>query len=147
MDIERQTLATSDLRDLLGASDAYMARLYPAESNHLVNIDSLLGRDFEFYAVKDGEMPVACVAIRLCDRYTELKRLFVKPEWRGRRLGKRLLSFAIDRSRELGLSVVRLETGIHQPEATALFESLGFRRIGPFGSYQEDPLSLFYELS
>jgi len=147
MNIERQTQATPDLENLLQDSDAYMAALYPAESNHMVDIDALLGHGFEFYAVKEGTEPVACIAIRLCDRYAELKRLFVKPEWRGRRLGKRLLTFAVARCRELGLGIVRLETGIHQPQARVLFESLGFRQIGPFGAYREDPLSLFYELS
>jgi putative acetyltransferase len=147
MDIERQERVTADLQDLLRASDAYMAARYPAESNHLVDIDALLGQDFEFYALKADATPVACIAIRLCDGYAELKRLFVKPEWRGKRLGKHLLTFALGRCRELGLGIVRLETGIHQPEASGLFESLGFRQIGAFGAYREDPLSLFYELS
>jgi len=46
---------------------------------------------------------------------------------------------------KVGLGVVRLETGIHQREAIALYESGGFRRIGPFGPYTDDPLSRCYE--
>ena len=38
-----------------------------------------------------------------------------------------------------------LETGIHQHEAIGLYERMGFQRIPPFGAYQEDPLSRFYE--
>jgi len=39
----------------------------------------------------------------------------------------------------------KLETGIHQKEAIQLYEKLGYYRIGPFGEYQEDPLSVFME--
>ncbi len=43
------------------------------------------------------------------------------------------------------VTVLRLETGINQPEALNLFRSSGYRKIGPFGSYRLDPLSVFLE--
>jgi putative acetyltransferase len=43
------------------------------------------------------------------------------------------------------LACLRLETGIHQAEAIALYATHGFREIGPFGDYKLDPLSLFME--
>jgi ribosomal protein S18 acetylase RimI-like enzyme len=46
---------------------------------------------------------------------------------------------------ERGLTVIRLETGIHQHEAIALYEQSGFRRIVPFGPYRDDPVSRCYE--
>ena len=46
---------------------------------------------------------------------------------------------------ESGMSVVRLETGIYQPEAIGLYERMGYTRRGPFGDYAEDPLSVFME--
>ena len=44
-----------------------------------------------------------------------------------------------------GVTVARLETGIRQPEALALYERCGYARIAPFGDYREDPLSVFLE--
>ncbi len=44
------------------------------------------------------------------------------------------------------MTLLRLETGIHQHEAISLYESVGFQAIPPFGAYKEDPLSRFYEL-
>ena len=41
---------------------------------------------------------------------------------------------------------MRLETGIYQSEAIRLYERFGFRRVGPFGAYRNDPLSAFYEM-
>ena len=48
-------------------------------------------------------------------------------------------------SQSQGVSLLRLETGIHQREAIGLYERAGFIRIPPFGEYHEDPLSLFFE--
>jgi putative acetyltransferase len=41
--------------------------------------------------------------------------------------------------------MLRLETGIKQDAAIHLYENAGFRRRGPFGSYRDDPLSVFME--
>ena len=48
-------------------------------------------------------------------------------------------------TRNHGIGLLRLETGIHQREAIRLYERIGFQRIPPFGPYTNDPLSLFYE--
>jgi putative acetyltransferase len=147
MNIELQTKATRQVRELVELSDAYMNSLYPAESNHLVDIDRMFAETFEFYVMKDETACVGCIGISLRGENPELKRMFVKDGYRGRSYGRRLLAFAIDRCRQLGCAKIQLETGIHQPEAIGLYETCGFRKIPPFGSYKEDPLSAFYELS
>ena len=43
-------------------------------------------------------------------------------------------------------AALRLETGIYQDAAIALYESFGFRRRSPFGEYREDPFSLYFEM-
>ena len=48
---------------------------------------------------------------------------------------------------EQGIQCARLEMGIYQPEADALYRSLGYREIPPFGDYLVDPLSQFLEKS
>lgn len=136
---------TDEMRHLIAASDRYMEALYPPESNHLVDLNSLIGDGFEYYLLWDESSCVGCVGIKLDDDHPELKRLFVDEKHRGRAYGRKLLEFAIARCAQLGLEKVRLETGVSQPEATSLFEKMGFRRIGPFGSYKPDPLSVFYE--
>jgi putative acetyltransferase len=60
-------------------------------------------------------------------------------------LGRLMLQHLVGHARAQGLGLVRLETRIHQREAIALYESGGFRRIGPFGPYTDDPLSRCYE--
>ena len=77
--------------------------------------------------------------------YGEIKRMYVRPAFRGRGLGRRMLDHLAEHVRGHGLSRLRLETGIHQQEAIRLYEGYGFRRIPPFGPYREDPLSRYYE--
>jgi ribosomal protein S18 acetylase RimI-like enzyme len=69
----------------------------------------------------------------------------VRPPFRGLGYGKVLLDHLADHARIAGIALLRLETGIHQLAAIRLYERWGFRRIGPFGDYVDDPLSLFYE--
>ena len=147
MQVERQTKITEPMRDLIALSDQYMTALYPAESNHLVDLDSLISESFEFYLLGDRSGYAGCIAIRHFSDYAELKRMFVKKEFRGLGYGRRLLEFAVERCKRHGHKTIRLETGIYQPEATSLFEKVGFVKIPPFGSYKPDPLSIFYERS
>ncbi|MDG6908535.1 MAG: GNAT family N-acetyltransferase, partial [Nitrososphaerota archaeon] len=62
-------------------------------------------------------------------------------------VGDAIISKLCDVARCKGLKTARLETGTLQDHAIRLYERAGFRRIGPFGDYQADPLSILYELS
>jgi GNAT superfamily N-acetyltransferase len=96
-------------------------------------------------AVADGA-PVGCVALRrLGDGACEMKRLFVRPERRGRGVGRALAGAAIEEARRLGYRVMRLDTLQRLNEATALYDSLGFQRIPP---YNDAPLPdiIYWEL-
>lgn len=69
--------------------------------------------------------------------------MFVLPAARGLKLGARILRTLEDDARQRGLRCLRLETGIHQPEAIGLYRAAGFVERPPFGEYAPDPLSLF----
>nr|WP_298686059.1 GNAT family N-acetyltransferase [uncultured Dongia sp.] len=134
-----------EIRDLLAASDAYHAALYPAESNHLIDMQSLQRSDTTFFVARvDGAVRGIGALLRQ-NGYAEIKRMFVDPKARGLKLGSRLLAALESDARTVGLTCLRLETGIKQPEAVALYRSAGFREIGPFGAYQPDANSLFME--
>lgn len=132
---------------MLARLDAYCAALYPAESNHLMDIASLMQGDVLFLVARDVDgAPVGCAALVNRQEYGEVKRMFVDERKRGLGTGRKLLEHLVMFARMSGLSVLRLETGIHQPEAIGLYERLGFERRAPFGDYREDPLSLFMEM-
>ncbi len=87
-----------------------------------------------------------CGAVRPLDNVTaELKRMFVRPEYRGRGLAGALLAALEEVARVRGYRTIRLETGDGQPEAIALYRSAGYRPIDCFGEYAADPTCLCFE--
>ena len=134
-----------DVLRLLSALDAYLVALYPPESNHLLDIDSLCAPDIRFFVARDGARAVGCGALRLDNGYGEVKRMFVDPAARRRSLGRAILERIEREARQEGLRLMRLETGIHQPEALALYGRAGYVERSPFGEYVADPLSVYME--
>jgi putative acetyltransferase len=134
-----------DVLALLAASDALMASLYPAESNHMLSPAELMGPGRTFLVARLAGDAVGCGAVVVDGREAELKRMFVPASQRGRGFGRRLLGAAEDAARAAGAVVIRLETGVAQPEAIGLYRAAGYVERGPFGAYGPDPLSLFME--
>ena len=157
---------------LLVLSDEYMSALYPAESNHLVSSESLRTGDAIFLGafpsstmssssetadqpektrglLSDGDVGecIGCVAARFYREagYAEIKRLYVQEAYRGRGLSRTLMNAIEAEILAEGVDCARLEMGIYQPEADALYRSIGYRDIPPFGDYLVDPLSQFLE--
>jgi putative acetyltransferase len=130
---------------LFALSDAYAASLYPAESNHMVDADSLVQPHVVFCVARRGEQILGCGASVLHPDYAEIKRMFVLEEARGLRLGECILEFLEEQTAARGVNTLRLETGIHSHPARRLYERCGYYLIGPFAGYWDDPLSVFYE--
>jgi putative acetyltransferase len=135
----------ADVRALIEALDNYQSALYPAESNHFVPIEELCRPEITFLVAQLEGLTVGCGALVAREGYGEIKRMYVDPSARGLGIGRRLLAAVENAARDRGMEVVRLETGISQPEALALYENAGYVRRGPFGEYAEDPLSVFME--
>lgn len=136
----------ADVVRLLELSDAYAASLYPADSNHMVDISSLEKPEVSFFVARNGDGAIGCCAlVEAGDGTAEIKRMFVDEAARGLKLGRRLMETILERGDALRLSAIRLETGIYQPEAIGLYRSYGFVEIEAFGNYRPDPLSIFME--
>jgi len=132
--------------ELIKELEAHLAPQYPDESRHGLSVQQLLDQGVDFFVVRVDGAPAGCGGILIVgDEYGELKRMYVRPGFRGQGLGARLLDHLIDVARSRGVPLLRLETGIHQRAAIALYEAAGFRRCPPFGPYRDDPLSPCYE--
>jgi len=126
--------------------DAHLEQLYPSESRHGFSVQRLIADSVAFYLIRDNGIPAGCGGIKLFGtEFGELKRMYVRPQFRGRGFGKLMLNHLTDYARSQGVKVLRLETGIHQTAAIGLYEQMGFERIPPFPPYREDPLSRCYE--
>jgi putative acetyltransferase len=136
----------ADVVRLLELSDAYAASLYPTDSNHMVDVSSLEKPGVSFFVARNGDRVIGCCAlVEAGDGTAEIKRMFVDEAARGLKLGRRLMETILERGDALRLLAIRLETGIYQPEAIALYRAYGFVEIGAFGNYRPDPLSIFME--
>jgi len=137
---------TPDALALIAELESYLVPLYPSESRHGYAVEKLLRERVAFFVMRQDGAPVGCGGVQLFGtEYGELKRMYVRPRFRGLGLGKLMLNHLADYVREQGVGVLRLETGIYQKEAIGLYEGFGFRRIPPFGAYTDGPHSLFLE--
>ena len=122
-----------EIRRLLAQLDEYLQGLYPPESNHLLGIGELLQPQIRFLVARRDRTAYGCGALKLEEGGTaEVKRMYVDPASRGLGIGKSLMR-AIEETAQRGESVrtLRLETGIHQPEAIGLYIASGFREVPP----------------
>jgi putative acetyltransferase len=144
--IARESPRQDDVVALIRQSDVLMRSLYPAESNHLVDVDSLAALNVHFFVAREHGRALGCGAFVLGEAgQAEMKRVFVDPAARGKGIARALLEALERDAAKRGVTLMQLETGIRQPEAIALYRKLGYAERGPFGSYQPDPLSLFME--
>lgn len=148
--IAREMIVEPDVLALFNASDAYHAALYPAENNPLSDVASFQTPNARLFVARSpAGQALGCGVIQLdlsgAEKSAELKLLWVAPEARGLGLGARLLEALEGAAEAAGADVVRLETGIHQPQAIGLYHGHDYHDRGPYGAYPVDPLSVYME--
>ena len=138
--------ASPDATVLIAELDAHLEPLYARESRHGFSVQKLIADSVAFFIVREDGVPAGCGGIKLFGtEYGEIKRMWVRPQFRGLGFGKLMLDHLAEFARSHGIEILRLETGIHQHAAIRLYEQIGFRRIPPFGPYTDDPVSRCYE--
>lgn len=144
--ITRDRPDTPDATSLISELEAHLASRYPEESRHGFSVDKLLAEGVAFFVLRADGTPASCGGIKLVDdAYGEIKRMYVRPAFRGSGFSKLMLDHLASYARLHNIGLLRLETGIYQQEAIGLYERMGFVQIPPFGPYTDDPLSRCYE--
>ena len=138
---------SADAKMLIAELEQELDPRYPQASRHGYSVEKLLREAVAFFVTWQGAMPAGCGGVQIFGAdYGEIKRMYVRPRFRGQGLGRLMLKHLAEHVRQHGVDLLRLETGIYQSEAIGLYERFGFRRIAPFGAYRDDPLSAFYEI-
>jgi len=137
---------TADAITLISELEAHLGPLYPKTSRHGYSVEKLMEQGVAFFVTRRDGVLAGCGGIELFGaEYGEIKRMYVRPQFRGLGLAQLMLNHLAAYAQERNVHLLRLETGIYQKEAIALYERMGFQRISRFGPYKEDPLSRFYE--
>jgi putative acetyltransferase len=135
-----------DAKALIDELTVYLTPLAPPESQHGYSVEKMLARNVAFFVMRSDNEPAGCGGLELFgDDYGEIKRMYVRPKFRGQGMAKLMVNHLCDHARANGVHLVRLETGSMMTDANGLYERMGFSRIPHFGEYREDPLSNFYE--
>ncbi|WBB66891.1 GNAT family N-acetyltransferase [Micromonospora sp. WMMD812] len=129
------------------ATDPEIAALVTAQQRELREADggldgqaTLTHDGIRYLAVVVNGRAVACGGIQALDEHTgEVKRMYVRPSYRGRGIARQLLAALEELAFQSGHAVVCLETGTYLPAAIALCTSSGYDRIPVYGEYVDNP--------
>ncbi|WP_428665372.1 GNAT family N-acetyltransferase [Runella sp.] len=101
----------------------------------------------ELWLVQSNDKFVGCTALRQLDKQTcELKRMFIQPAYRGRRLGEQLMDTALTTARDLGYEYMKLDSLRRLEPAVKLYLRYGFTQILPY-NYNPEVDVVYFERS
>lgn len=135
----------SDLARLVSELNVFLSELYPVESNHCLDLSAVSDEQLRCVIVRDeGNAPAGCGALLFHQNGSaEIKRVYIRPEYRGKKLGEKIVSAIEGIASEKNSRLLQLETGIHQQPAIALYRKCGYEICDAFPPYTADPLSVF----
>ncbi len=135
VEIKRAVESAADFLSLVEKLDVELAKrdgddhAFYAQFNKPVGLTGVV-------LVSDGGEPVGCGAFKeYSTDVAEIKRMYVKPECRGKRIAALVLIELESWADELGFQECILETGFKQPEAIALYQREGYETIPNYGQY------------
>lgn len=149
MRIETDDLTRPQVHALLEEHLRNMYELSPPENVFALDLSRLRVPEITFWTVWEGDALMGCGALKaLSPVHGEIKSMRTPAAARGRGAGRAVLRHIIGVARQRGYQTLSLETGSHPAfgPAHALYRAHGFVPSGPFGSYVEDPHSVFMEL-
>jgi len=146
MHIRPDDLSDSAIHALLEEHLRDMHALSPRESVHALDLAGLRHPSITFWSAWDGDLLLGCAALRELDpQHGEIKSMRTPSAQRRRGAGRALLTHIIAEAATRGYGRLSLETGAQAGflPAQRLYAQAGFQRCGPFGTYRDDPNSVF----
>lgn len=137
MKLKRTNSDDADFRQLVAELDAYLADVDGEEHAYYAQFNGIDKIQNVVLAYDDGT-PVGCGAFKpYTDTTVEIKRMFVRPDYRGKRIGSLILSELESWSRDLGFTETILETGHRQKAAVRLYQKSGYKVIPNYDQYAD----------
>ncbi|WP_142785649.1 GNAT family N-acetyltransferase [Changchengzhania lutea] len=106
--------------------DYMLAKYQSAEA-----IENQVADGFEYYVLNYSKIPVGYIAIKQETNSLFLSKIYVLKTFRGKKIGKSAMDFIEEKAKAYHLNAIRLTVNIHNADAIAAYEKLGFVNIGP----------------
>lgn len=143
--VEKESPLQNDVRELIAELNDALLALTPPEYCYHMTADEMAHADTTVFIARESGKAVACGALRRHGGGVgEIKRMYTRPEWRGRNIGGQIVDEIEALARKEGLSELVLETGDRHPAAWRVYERSGFERCGAVLDYKDTGYSIFY---
>ena len=130
---------------LVGELEVELRQDYPPHYIHELDSESFEASEGIFLVCTEQDNPMGCLGLRPLSPDTgELKRMFVRPGFRGRGAGKMMLFEMEKRALRRGFKRIVLETGNRQIAAIALYQANGYKAIDPYNKASDGPASVCF---
>lgn len=149
MEIRVDDLTGTAIVQLLHEHLRDMAKVSPQESCHALDLDDLQKPDVTFWSTWNGSDLAGCGALKEINEYhAEIKSMRTVDAYLRKGVASKMLRHLIEEAKYRAYRRVSLETGsmAYFEPARKLYSSFGFEYCGPFGSYVDDPNSVFMTL-
>jgi putative acetyltransferase len=123
-----------DVKALVSALDEDLAG-YAPEQHHGLDLNSLFRPNVSFYVAYLDDVCAGCGGLEFFAGFAELKRMYVKPEFRGTPLARSIIAHLEYVALARNHHHIKLETGNKQFAAMRFYEREGFKICAPFGEY------------
>ncbi|MBD9371886.1 GNAT family N-acetyltransferase [Rhizobium sp. ARZ01] len=135
-----------EVRELIAELNDVLLTLSPPEACYHLTVEQMAEPGVTVWIAREDGKAIGCGALK---RHTadvgEVKRMYTRPGWQGRGVGREILSTIVGTAEADGLAELVLETGDRHPAAWAIYEKAGFTRCGPVLDYPDSPYSIFYQ--
>jgi putative acetyltransferase len=138
--IERAQAATADVRVLIDELDQELSQNYTPEQRHGLALDAIFQPHIRFFVAWMRGSAVGCGGVALFPDFAEIKRMYVRIGSRGQSIADAIIARLAMETLDAGLTVLRLETGIHQPAAIRFYRRHGFQPCTAFEPYASMPV-------
>jgi putative acetyltransferase len=143
--IKRINNTNADFTNLIFQLDNELTGRYESKQKDYDNLNKIELID-TVILIYDNKKAIGCGCFKRYNKNSaEIKRMFVKADYRGKGISKIIIKELENWASEVGFSKLVLETGKKQPEAIGLYENFGFKRIENYGQYADLPNSICFE--
>tara|TARA_S200000501_G_scaffold251115_1_gene235345 strand:- start:22 stop:477 length:456 start_codon:yes stop_codon:yes gene_type:complete len=138
-----------EVNQLLKKHFVELRSVSPKGSTHVLDIEGLQNKSIKFWSIYEHHKLIGCGALKFLDsNHGEFKSIRVADSFRKKGYGKKVISVLFEKSKELGINKISVETGSGEffLPARRLFKEFGFEECEPFGHYVNDSNSCYMSL-